>query len=536
MKINNETLFNAIGALGDEDIAFAENFLKEKTSANSSGTNIITVTSEMAATKPSVARRLRPFSMQFAVIAAACLLLVVGTVAMFHVFSPDDLPPVVDGTTTPATSQNAPPQQTTEEPPVKFPPVTPSELWIIPPELEYERVMYCGCGKFRGYIHGDERDILDPKTGLQTGDIHREHGRGAYVPWIYDPNLNLFGHDVQSYSGLGLSLYSADEFLLKFEQLNNTVNLFLKVDSTKQYTDEWGNTLLLDGAYSEFWGAAHGTKLITGSVYTAGGSGVRNQDVISVVDAVDGVDKHGIICKNGEVIVPFWYDNIVVIDNKSAFVLFEGKWGILAIDSSVAPENYPVPRFISLPAPNRSPIFLDVGDKLTDKWTLVKNSNESINLVDSHGNKFMNMDFQSVMRNMRNVSDQQGGIHGDIEMSVWHQFGSESYWFDIEDGELVFKARILYHFIHSNWMHVYTYDLDTSDEMIDRATMLVTALFEESGSLFTDISAIMMLDNHNAIISASFDRGETWDEFSVFYTLEENDVMNIHRVKESGIL
>jgi hypothetical protein len=79
---NGQKLYQAIGLVSDDTIAIAENNLNAGTTSNSETITVIP-------TQSAPIKRGRAFRMQFAGIAAAVLLLVVGTVTMLHFLSPE---------------------------------------------------------------------------------------------------------------------------------------------------------------------------------------------------------------------------------------------------------------------------------------------------------------------------------------------------------------------------------------------------------------------------------------------------------------
>jgi hypothetical protein len=124
--MNNQTekLFRAIGMLDEEEIAIAREPLKSEVKPN---TNVITVTPSMfSAPVAESTKRTRSFSRQFMPVAAAMLVLAIGTVVMFSVLSHGNNP----------VSRN--PATTTTPSPEQYNPLSVVEhLWLVYPSFGF---------------------------------------------------------------------------------------------------------------------------------------------------------------------------------------------------------------------------------------------------------------------------------------------------------------------------------------------------------------------------------------------------------------
>jgi hypothetical protein len=87
MNNQSERLYRVIGLLSDEKIALAEKQLNSKGSVIDNDTSKAIIVPE---TKSQPIKRAKGFSVQFAGMAAALVLLVVGTLAMFHFLAPEN--------------------------------------------------------------------------------------------------------------------------------------------------------------------------------------------------------------------------------------------------------------------------------------------------------------------------------------------------------------------------------------------------------------------------------------------------------------
>jgi len=283
MKINSETLSDAIGALSDGDIASAE--------------------------KPLRAKPRNPFSMQFTGVAAAVLVFAFGTAFMFHAFRPDGGTPTSSGASATADSTT---------------PVVPEPdyVWIVEPTIEYEYgvIIYC-----IGHDHfqNSNQDLIDENTGLLTGEVGCVHGGNSRPWWIYDSELDLFGVGANDYDETPAELYPMAEYIEHFAQYKDTIKLVQLVDSP-------------DG----FYGVAVGNKFVTDFIYgTVNPS--RYVDNVIVVSDVNSNEKRGLIDRNGEITVPFEFEELLIISENTAFAKVDGKWGIIGFNG-YEPDDLPV--------------------------------------------------------------------------------------------------------------------------------------------------------------------------------------------------
>jgi hypothetical protein len=327
MKINNEILFNAIGELGDDDIKFAEGFLEEQFAT----------------------RGFKPLRWQFTGLIAAALVLVAGTVFMFHALAPVDVvPPTTD---VPSTSQNTPPIAT--EP---HKPAAGEWTWIVEPVLipiEYEFTFgYCYlCDLFvkdtwLGDVHHVDTvvfsTIVDEKTGLSTGAEHecQPYKIGERV-WMYDPDLDLFGwfHTV-GYEELNFGIYPMAEYDEHFSEYKNTVKAVRRIDSTLLFPQGIQSQIIIDGEAFSGIAVAVGNEFVTDFVYEWESGFARKFEGFVTVSDYEGMD--GVVNRDGDVIVPFEFSAILTICENTAFATMGMGWGIIGFNGYEGDtEEYP---------------------------------------------------------------------------------------------------------------------------------------------------------------------------------------------------
>jgi len=247
---------------------------------------------------------------------------------------PEEEPePVI--TTTPPITTTAPPEPEIEEEPRIIEPL-PTHLaelnWVVEPIYEYDNVNYClNCDVFLSWD-----GILDEATGLSTQYMHGAHG-GGRLPWIYDPQLDLMGKPGSNYGSIPIELHPATDFALHFPNYSDSIKVVYSADTTAREEhsgDEWLSRETFSKA-----AVAVGNDFITDFIYNDWGGSwfwVRaGREVADMVEVFDENGKHGIIDRNGNAVIPFEFDDILLIGEWTAFVKFNGYWGIVAFTNYV---------------------------------------------------------------------------------------------------------------------------------------------------------------------------------------------------------
>lgn len=236
-----------------------------------------------------------------------------------------------------------------------------SFVWIIKPEFEYENIYYCGaCNLFgkspggnintSGFEH--DTDLLNIETHLIEFKYY-DYNESAYVcvghgfvtsEYFYDENKEIFVIYYGSDGGAGLMYYTLNDFKSNWLFNKNTLIPIRKADSEKVEFDE---RLGLDYTYvGDKYAIMYGDKFITGFVYDDYKSRGNRYSVNDLIDMkLNG--KWGIVNKNGNVAMPFIFDDIEFINDEAAFAKYEGKYGVLDMKNTLI-------EFVKAPSTGRS--------------------------------------------------------------------------------------------------------------------------------------------------------------------------------------
>jgi len=288
----------------------------------------------------------------FAPIAAALVLLVVGTLAMLRFLTSEA--PIDEPTKISAPAiQNLPssvwawiveppktsaPANQVDKPPETSVPANqdlPSSgwTWIVEPTLNYEWFRYC-CDVFF-YSKNGKHIIIDEKTGKKTNKKHDNHpvDDKAEGMWVYDPQLELMGFFFQgifSYDGKEIfDIFPVNEFNERFPKFVDLKIVVHHIDSTM-----YG---LPNFAYPEFDGFTGEVEMTFGNNFIVTDFKIRgsNNDrlipsIASIAKNIEGGQwKFGVINKNSEILVPLIFDEVWIIDKNTAFAKLNGKLGII---------------------------------------------------------------------------------------------------------------------------------------------------------------------------------------------------------------
>ena len=232
-----------------------------------------------------------------------------------------------------------------------------SLVWRLPPTLEHDRILLCACGSF----HDPDWTIIDPATGLLTYDsFHGGHG-GPGPAFVYDRERNLFGHpgyDFGYHDVIGM--HPLDEFaeianntwlsqitdgLLAVENVDSSLRRYIERDYLTYDDPNFPDDLwwLTDEAYSGQFAVMYNRKLITDFIFDGGSEwwrrfpfandgSTRGRDFIAM--SKDGA--WGLIDTNGNAVLSFLFENLLLIDENTAFARYNGKYGILEVRQTIA--------------------------------------------------------------------------------------------------------------------------------------------------------------------------------------------------------
>ena len=230
-----------------------------------------------------------------------------------------------------------PPAPIEEEPATSEPIFGENDLvWRIEPV--FDSIFYCGICGFSTEDHGGE--WIDAKTGQPTEPRYPGHG-GEADYFYYDETKELYCYFTNGYSGDYLFLGSENDFsdFLEKQGYSNQLLAFQKIDSDRikdlgpDYYDPLTKYDLSDANISEKYALAYGTKFVSDFIYYNDArynlnyffKGVKN------IIAMRLNDKWGILDVKGNIVIPFEFEDIILIDEETAFAKYNGKYGILDI-------------------------------------------------------------------------------------------------------------------------------------------------------------------------------------------------------------
>jgi len=136
-------------------------------------------------------------------------------------------------------------------------------------------------------------------------------------------------------------MYPASDFndkvaILKHGDKADKLNAFRKVDADKIIGKAGELSLnpdffeILNDAYvSDKYAFAYNSTFVTDFIYDYSGWWAHNDRDDAVAVGLNG--KWGVIGKDGEIMVPFVFDELIFIDDVSAFAKCNGKYGILDV-------------------------------------------------------------------------------------------------------------------------------------------------------------------------------------------------------------
>jgi len=238
------------------------------------------------------------------------------------------------------------------------PPAEPTLIWIVPPTREHDHITRCNCG----FFIDQEWRVVDPITGQLTGDFHGGHG-GPAPDWVYDPALGLFGHagyehGYHSFMGMhtpGDFEAIADNWdiqhssgLIAVQAVDSTRRQYLG-DDTEAYGDlyygqDWWR--LTEDAFTGMYAVMYNRRLITDFVFTDGAKWwhrfMHFENIeweFSNIDLIPmnfGGNNWGAIDRQGNVALPFIFENLVAIDENRALARVNGMYGILDMRATMA--------------------------------------------------------------------------------------------------------------------------------------------------------------------------------------------------------
>jgi len=225
-------------------------------------------------------------------------------------------------------------------------------VWVVPPPLDLTSFWLCVCGEF---IDSQGR-VIDSTTGHVADRLHYGHG-GGLPGWVFDPVLNLFGHPGYSdeyHYFMGMHPVNEFENVLAFlgglgtfyGQSSGGLIVAWEVDSTMMQRREWWAE---DDWTADWWYLPHeafsgraalmyNRQLVTGFEFNSivGLERFDFDDPVFGFFAAQIGDRWGLIDRHGDVAIPYVFSNLILIDENTAFANFNGSYGILDLNQTMA--------------------------------------------------------------------------------------------------------------------------------------------------------------------------------------------------------
>jgi len=223
----------------------------------------------------------------------------------------------------------------------------PAPVWVVQPTIYLSEVRQCNCGQF---VNSDWNTI-DPETGLVLSD-HLGHG-GSDPGFVYDRARELFGHP-----GYGIGyrdmygMHSVEEFFAilhnnyaAFDWWHSPTEGFLviqSVDSSLRNYYSFDDTsepywYLPQEAFLGRFAFMNNGEFVTDFIFEgvrhryASWEQLRTSDIVSV----NMGGRWGLVDRTGANLIPFMFENLVIIDENTAFARYNGRYGILNLPRTI---------------------------------------------------------------------------------------------------------------------------------------------------------------------------------------------------------
>ena len=211
--------------------------------------------------------------------------------------------------------------------------------WMVAPILEYEQVHYCEeCKVFSTEDH--DGWAIDRQSGQMTAPWSGGHGGFGYY-LLYDEKKDYYGY--YSYFELeeDFAMWPGEEYFSDHAGDLSRQYAYLLIDSEKvttsvyEYSD--GNAVHYDLS------AAHGNKkfaltygrtFVTDFIYSDYRYQFKSNGGVDR-SAVQLNNKWGIVDIGGNTVIPFYFDDLLFIDEERAFAKYNGKYGILDVNGTI---------------------------------------------------------------------------------------------------------------------------------------------------------------------------------------------------------
>lgn len=212
-------------------------------------------------------------------------------------------------------------------------------VWVVPPTLPHENITLCNCGHF----HDQYWYLIDPVTGQHTGEMHLGHG-GPQPFWVYDATLSIIGDP--GYGGGYRHLYG----MHPFDELENALSEWYfnrsrmlmpvaLVDSTRRTYWDGNQWYLEQDAYLGYFALMYNYQFTTPFAFhdVRYAHEIVNFEVVCTIPyfAVRVNDLWGAVDKNGNVVIPYMFEDFTFINGNTAFAKYNGAYGILDISGHI---------------------------------------------------------------------------------------------------------------------------------------------------------------------------------------------------------
>jgi len=219
--------------------------------------------------------------------------------------------------------------------------ITENLVWLTEPWFEYDNIWFCyhcavnGLLGSRADMLSDMKTILDNYYNQEDNSVLLCIGHcGGTAEYFYDGEKEVF----VLYDGLELEYYTVGEFIKYWDNWSwdsplLTLTPVRRTDSEKIKLDETG---FPDPEYiGDKYALIYGDKFITDFIYDDYKTKTSWLIVNDLIDVkLNG--KWGIIDKTGNIAIPFIFEDIEFIDEKTAFAKYDGKYGVLDVRNTIA--------------------------------------------------------------------------------------------------------------------------------------------------------------------------------------------------------
>jgi len=208
--------------------------------------------------------------------------------------------------------------------------------WLVEPYWEIDKILLCCAFPWEEW---ENRNIPAIKTELNSPDFVFCFGHGfAWDEYFFDKENGLFKRVLVHYSLISYEIFTADEFATEVDFRSGRRLRAIRAMDFNEFPDldyeeffnryHWENWLQSSNIGN--FAVAYGSEILTDFIFgyeteRRGGGGTYNTILVSLGG------KWGSIDENGEVVLPFIFDDLNFIDNYAAFAKYNGKYGILQV-------------------------------------------------------------------------------------------------------------------------------------------------------------------------------------------------------------